>query len=82
MNITVLNTFSATTKCCTDALLTIYGAFIYMTYSSVKMVQYRNIYKFITVLEIFRDLPLFGYSSLGNSSTMENLSSPNLSTQN
>ena len=39
MNITVLNTFSATTKCCTDAVLTIYGAFIYMTYSSVKMVQ-------------------------------------------
>ena len=56
-----------------------------MTYSSVKMynsIVYRNIYKFITVLEIFRDLPLFGYSSLENSSTMENLSSPNLSTQN
>ena len=39
MNITVLNTFSATTKCCTDALLTIYDAFIYMTCSSAKMAQ-------------------------------------------
>ena len=39
MNIIVLNTFSATTKCCTDALLTIYDAFIYMTCSSAKMAQ-------------------------------------------
>ena len=29
---------------------------------------YRNIHQFITVLEICRNLPLFGYSNLGNSS--------------
>ena len=65
---------------------------------------YQNIYQSVTISEIYRDLPLFWYSSLGNLSfpwkvfpanfkaifsknsstsklsTMENLSSPNLST--
>ena len=43
-------------------------------------IVYRNIYQSITVSEICRDLPLFGYSSLGNSSFPWYSSSWNLST--
>ena len=42
-------------------------------------IVYQNIYQFTIVLEICRDLPLFGYSSLGNSSIMRYLSSIYLS---